>query len=128
MFGLSKLKLIAIALGLIFAVSAIGTVGWKLGVAQVKDSEQARADEQIQGVKNTYEQLLMKQQQLTDTYRSLSDNEYAELSKKLGNIRITNTTVTNNITKEREDNPAFYKQQVPAGGQKEWDAARNLFR
>lgn len=124
MFGLTNLKLIAIAIGLAVSVGAIAYPAWKLGGAHV----QADADKKVESAKATYEQMLMKQTALTDTYRDLAKTGLAALGEKIDKIKIVNTTVTNNITKERESNPAYYEQPVPPGGIKQWDTARNLFR
>lgn len=123
MFGLSNLKLIAIAIGLVVSVGAIAYPAWKLGGASV----QADADHKVELAQQTFNQLLMKQTQLTDTYRNLADGKYDALIEKLGNIKIVHTTVTNNITKERADNPTLYNQKFNAEELKSWDAARNLF-
>ncbi len=123
MFGLPNLKLIAIAIGLAVSVGAIAYPAWKLGGAHVQED----ADKRVASAQATYEQLLMKQTQLTDTYRSLADGKYDALMTKLGNIKVTHTTVTNNITKERADNPTLYNQKFNAEELKSWDAARSLF-
>jgi hypothetical protein len=123
MFGLTNLKLIAIAIGLAVAVGAVAYPAWKLGGAH----EQADADKKVAAAKATYEQMLLKQTQLTDHYRDLADGKYDALMKKLGNIKVVHTTVTNNITKERADNPALYNQKFSTQELKSWDSARSLF-
>ena len=48
--------------------------------------------------------------------------------KRLDNIKVTNTTITRNITTERASNPEFYNQPLPDGGRAQWEAARKQFQ
>ena len=130
MFGLPdlNLKLIAIAVGLAVTVGAIAYPAYKLGGSSVKEAAQADADKRVQLATETYQQLMVKQIQLTDHYRSLADTGYADLIEKITHIKVTSTTVTNNITKEVQSNPTFYNNALPDGGRQQWIDARNLFR
>lgn len=128
MFGLSNLKLIAIAVAAAFLIGAPAVAAWKLGGSSVKEAAQAETTRQVTQLRGEYQQLLIAQTTMTDHYRVLADSKYEALIKDLGNIQIVHTTVTHNITQERASDPKFYEQPLPSGGQKQWEAARKLFR
>jgi hypothetical protein len=128
MLGLSSLKLIAIGLGLLAAVAAIAIPAYQIGDASMREEVQAAADKRVSEAKENYDQVIAAQLALTDHYRLLSDSKYDALIKRISDIKVTSTTVTNNITKERDSDPSFYGMQLPEGGQKQWLNARNLFR
>lgn len=128
MFGLSSLKLIAIGIALVVFVGLPAWGAWKLGAYQVAESERTRAEKEISEFKESYARILQTQIELTDQYRDLSDNQMTKFLDKLDNIKVTNTTITRNITTERASNPEFYNQPLPAGGREQWEAARKQFQ
>jgi len=62
----------------------------------------------------------------TKFYRDLAEKRREELLQSIAKIKIEHTTITNNITKEREIVREFYAQPLPPGGYEEWKKARQL--
>ncbi len=124
MFGLSNLKLIAIGIGLLGLGGIPAWAAWKLGAQSTLEE----ADNRVQAARQDMEQFMMKERQLTDYWKDLADQKYAELLHGVSNIEIKHTTITKNITVERASNPEFYEQQVPKGGVKEWHDSRQLLQ
>lgn len=63
---------------------------------------------------------------LTASYRNIAEGKVALLLEKLSKIKVQSVTITNNITKEVETNPAFYNQPLPQKGYDEWMNAKAL--
>ena len=88
----------------------------------------AIADQQTQrAVKTAVEKVqkeLDEERKTTAYYRELSDKQLQTLLDKLTNLRVEHTTITRNITLEREIHKEFYMQPLPAGGYEEWKRSR----
>lgn len=128
MFGLSGLKLIAIAATAAVLIGLPSYAAWQLSAYRTQEAAQADTDRQVTAVREKYTALLDAQKALTEQYRGLADEKYAELAQRIDKIKVTHTTLTKNITIERESNPAFYSQPLPEGGRQQWLDARAIFR
>lgn len=122
MIGLSDLKGYAIggivALLLASVAGAAGYVAWS--------TRGALAAQEIEKVNDEWGKKLTEQEQLTDHYAALADEQFGLLRQEIGQIEIKHVTITKNITVERESNPEFYNQALPDGGREEWLKARSL--
>lgn len=120
--GTIKAYLIAIVGAVVLVVLCIG-VGWATW-----SYRSHLADKEVAQVRDDYEKLLMKQQQLTDQYRSLSDEGLAKIMSAIGGIKVIHTTVNNTIEADRKANPDFYNQPLPVGGREAWLKARTVMQ
>ena len=69
---------------------------------------------------------LKEERRINALYKEISDKKLEELLERVSNIRVEHTTITRNITKEREIHREFYAQPLPPGGFEEWKRARSL--
>lgn len=128
MFGLSKLQLIAtvVVLGLVVGVPA--TMAYNAGATSTLEEAREESARAIEAVREQHREAMDRQVKLTDQYRDLADEKLGQLQEAVAGIKVVNTTITRNIYQERLNNPEFYELQVPEGGIKQWEDARNLFR
>ena len=128
MFGFSKLQLIATVVVLGLAVGIPATVAYNAGATSTLEEAREESAKAIEAVRQQHREAMEKQIVLTDQYRDLADEKLGQLQQAVEGIKVVNTTITRNIYQERLNNPEFYELQVPAGGLKQWEDARNLFR
>ena len=112
-----------IKLGLIAAL-CLGTawVSWKLAHADVEQEKQKAVAVAVKDMTAQYTQ----EKQWRQHYQSLADDRLAAILNKIADIKVEHKTITNNITKEIERDPAFYGQALPLGGREQWLKARAL--
>lgn len=128
MLGLGNLKLIAIALAAAIAIGVPAWAAWKLGAGFAREAAQEQARKEVEAVRRDAQSKFALQERLINEANARADKVYGTLLSKLSDIKVTHTTVTKEIVKEREANPAFYEQELPPGGLQQWESSRQLLR
>lgn len=128
MFGLGKLQLIAIVVGLAVLVGVPTVAAYRAGATSTLEEAREETAKEIERADKRHELAMQTQVELTDTYRELAYNNFQKLSDDIKGIKVTETTITRNIYQERAANPDYYEQKMPEGGIKQWEESRNLLR
>ena len=120
-FGL-KLTSILVVIALIAGTGAY--VAWNIrsgmAVTEAKDAvTKARSD---------WDRDLKARDELEARYQARSDQQFSQIMNKIGDIKVTHTTITKNIQGTVEKYPVFYVQPMPQEGYNQWIEARKLLQ
>lgn len=116
MFSSVKIGIAAAAL----LASAWGA--WYVRAAIAEKETRAEVKKAVDAIQKD----LNEERRINALYKDLSDKKLEALLERVSNIRVEHTTITRNITKEREIHREFYAQPLPPGGYEEWKRARSL--
>lgn len=112
-----------VKLGIAIAVVAVLVGGtWYFRGLKAEHDQTVAVNDATQEVRKE----LAQEQATRQVYQTLAEGKLAAILTGVSNIKTVHQTVTNNITKEVQSNPAFYNQKLPDVGYAQWIAARNL--
>lgn len=118
-----KAYLVYIKLGVVaLLVGGAAWVSWQLRSSSIEEEKR----EAVESATKQLQKDLDTERWLRGKFEALADKKLEDLLISISNIKVEHTTITNNITKEREAHKEFYSQKLPAGGYEEWMKARAL--
>lgn len=123
-----KLQLIAIIVGVVALVGVPAWLAYGAGQDNMRVEAEGIIQQRVGGVIEQYEQRIALQEEITATYRNLSDTQYTELLKGLETLQGKQSQLTFELDVDRATYPEFYNRPIPSSGRKQWEEARKLLQ
>ncbi len=126
MFQTASLSLKLTSIAIVFALVAGlgGYVAWSVR----SEMAHKEAEDAVTKARSNWDRDLKARDELEARYQAKSDQQFSQIMNKIGDIKVTHTTITKNIQGTVEKYPVFYVQPMPQEGYNQWIEARKLLQ
>ena len=128
-FAVAKVKTVLVGLGVVATVATIAGVGyaaWHVRGIKAENDQRKAVDKAVSTAVEAIQQQLDEERKLRIVVQTQMNQRLDRILKSISNIEVKHTTITNNITQEREVHKEFYVQELPPGGYEQLKRAREL--
>lgn len=125
----AKVKTILAGIGVLIVLAAIvgaSYAAWHVRGIKAENDQRKAVDAAVTAAVSTIQKQLDEERKLRVVVQTQMNQRLDRILKSISNIEVKHTTITNNITQEREVHKEFYVQELPPGGYEEWKRAREM--